>query len=58
MMPLASPICRVRMPVAVLIHETLARKTPVLGNDFAQIISSQIGTWRAADKRVNVEVIA
>ena len=37
--------------------QTLARKTPVLGNDFVQIINSQIDTWRAVAKQANVEVI-
>jgi tripartite-type tricarboxylate transporter receptor subunit TctC len=37
--------------------QTLARKTPVLGSDFVQIINSQIDTWRAVAKQANVEVI-
>lgn len=37
--------------------QTLARKTPVLGNDFVQVISSQIETWRSVAKQANVEVI-
>ena len=37
--------------------QTLARKTPVLGVDFVQIINSQIDTWRAVAKQANVEVI-
>lgn len=38
--------------------QTLPRKTPVVGNDFAQLIRSQIGTWTAVAKRAKVEVIA
>jgi tripartite-type tricarboxylate transporter receptor subunit TctC len=37
--------------------QTLPRKTPVLGNDFAQLIQSQVSTWSAVAKRANVEVI-
>jgi tripartite-type tricarboxylate transporter receptor subunit TctC len=37
--------------------QTLPRKTPVLGNDFVQLINSQIDTWRAVAKQANVEVI-
>lgn len=37
--------------------QTLPRKTPVVGNDFAQLIKSQIDTWRAVAKQANVEVI-
>ena len=38
--------------------QTLPRKTPVLGNDFVQLINSQIETWRAVAKLANVEVIS
>ncbi|MEY2683805.1 MAG: tricarboxylate binding receptor [Pseudomonadota bacterium] len=38
--------------------QTLPRKTPVVGGDFAQLIRSQIGTWTAVAKRAKVEVIA
>jgi tripartite-type tricarboxylate transporter receptor subunit TctC len=37
--------------------QTLPRKTPVLGNDFAQLIQSQVSTWSAVARRANVEVI-
>ncbi|MDP3701983.1 MAG: tripartite tricarboxylate transporter substrate binding protein [Hylemonella sp.] len=37
--------------------QTLPRKAPVLGNDFVQLINTQIDTWRAVAKRANVEVI-
>jgi tripartite-type tricarboxylate transporter receptor subunit TctC len=37
--------------------QTLPRKSPVLGNDFVQIINAQIDTWRAVAKQANVEVI-
>jgi tripartite-type tricarboxylate transporter receptor subunit TctC len=37
--------------------QTLPRKTPVLGNDFVQVINQQIETWRAVAKQANVEVI-
>ncbi len=37
--------------------QTLPRRTPVLGNDFVQIINAQIDTWRAVAKQANVEVI-
>ena len=37
--------------------QTLPRKTPVVGNDFAQLIKGQIDTWRAVAKQANVEVI-
>jgi tripartite-type tricarboxylate transporter receptor subunit TctC len=37
--------------------QTLPRKAPVLGNDFVQLINSQIDTWRAVAKQANVEVI-
>jgi tripartite-type tricarboxylate transporter receptor subunit TctC len=37
--------------------QTLPRRTPVLGNDFVQLINSQIDTWRAVAKQANVEVI-
>jgi tripartite-type tricarboxylate transporter receptor subunit TctC len=37
--------------------QTLPRKSPVMGNDFVQLISSQIDTWRAVAKTANVEVI-
>ncbi len=37
--------------------QTLPRKTPVLGNDFVQVINSQIDTWRAVAKQAKVEVI-
>jgi len=37
--------------------QTLARKTPVLGDDFTKLIQSQISTWTAVAKRANVEVI-
>jgi tripartite-type tricarboxylate transporter receptor subunit TctC len=38
--------------------QTLPRKTPVVGNDFVQIINQQIDTWRAVARTANVEVIA
>ena len=38
--------------------QTLPRKTPVRGNDFVQLINSQIETWRAVAKLANVEVIS
>jgi tripartite-type tricarboxylate transporter receptor subunit TctC len=38
--------------------QTLPRPTPVLGNDFVQLIHSQIDTWRAVARTANVEVIA
>ena len=38
--------------------QTLPRKTPVLGNEFVQIINSQIETWRSVAKLANVEVIS
>jgi tripartite-type tricarboxylate transporter receptor subunit TctC len=38
--------------------QTLPRKTAVMGNDFVQLINSQIETWRAVAKTANVEVIA
>jgi tripartite-type tricarboxylate transporter receptor subunit TctC len=37
--------------------QTLPRRTPVLGNEFVQLINSQIDTWRAVAKAANVEVI-
>ncbi|MFN7855079.1 MAG: Bug family tripartite tricarboxylate transporter substrate binding protein [Acidovorax sp.] len=37
--------------------QTLARKTPVLGDDFVKLIQSQISNWTAVAKRANVEVI-
>jgi tripartite-type tricarboxylate transporter receptor subunit TctC len=37
--------------------QTLPRKAPVIGNDFVQLINSQIDTWRAVAKQANVEVI-
>jgi tripartite-type tricarboxylate transporter receptor subunit TctC len=37
--------------------QTLPRKTPVVGNDFVQLINSQIDTWRGVAKLANVEVI-
>lgn len=37
--------------------QTLPRKTPVLGNDFATLIRSQIDTWTKVAKRAKVEVI-
>jgi tripartite-type tricarboxylate transporter receptor subunit TctC len=37
--------------------QTLPRKSPVLGNDFVQLINAQIDTWRAVAKQANVEVI-
>lgn len=38
--------------------QTLPRKTPVLGNEFVQLINSQIETWRSVAKLANVEVIS
>lgn len=38
--------------------QTLRRKSPVLGNEFVQLISSQIETWRSVAKLANVEVIS
>ena len=37
--------------------QTLPRKTPVLGDDFAALIRSQIDTWTKVAKRAKVEVI-
>jgi tripartite-type tricarboxylate transporter receptor subunit TctC len=37
--------------------QTLPRKTPVLGDDFAALIRSQIDTWTQVAKRAKVEVI-
>jgi tripartite-type tricarboxylate transporter receptor subunit TctC len=37
--------------------QTLPRKTPVVGNEFVQLINSQIDTWRGVAKLANVEVI-
>ena len=37
--------------------QTLPRKSPVIGNDFVQLINAQIDTWRAVAKLANVEVI-
>ena len=37
--------------------QTLPRKTPVIGNEFVQLINSQIDTWRSVAKLANVEVI-
>jgi tripartite-type tricarboxylate transporter receptor subunit TctC len=37
--------------------QTLPRKSPVLGNEFVQLINSQIDTWRAVAKQANVEGI-
>ena len=37
--------------------QTLARKTPVVGDDFVKLIQSQINTWSAVAKRAKVEVI-
>lgn len=37
--------------------QTLPRRTPVMGNDFVQLINSQIDTWRAVAKLAKVEVI-
>jgi tripartite-type tricarboxylate transporter receptor subunit TctC len=37
--------------------QTLPRKTPVVGNDFVQLINSQIETWRNVAKIAKVEVI-
>jgi tripartite-type tricarboxylate transporter receptor subunit TctC len=37
--------------------QTLARKTPVLNDDFAKLIRQQITTWTAVAKRAKVEVI-
>lgn len=37
--------------------QTLPRKTPVLGQDFAQLIQTQVSTWTSVAKRANVEVI-
>jgi tripartite-type tricarboxylate transporter receptor subunit TctC len=48
-------------PDMVARHEelqTLPRKTPVLGNEFVQLINSQIETWRAVAKLAKVEVIS
>ena len=38
--------------------QTLPRKNLVMGNDFVQLISSQIETWRGVARLANVEVIA
>ena len=32
--------------------QTLPRRTPVLGNEFVQLINSQIETWRAVEARL------
>jgi tripartite-type tricarboxylate transporter receptor subunit TctC len=37
--------------------QTLPRKSPLLGNDFSQLIQSQISTWTAVAKKANVEVV-
>lgn len=37
--------------------QTLPRRTPVTGNEFVQLINSQIDTWRAVAKLAKVEVI-
>jgi tripartite-type tricarboxylate transporter receptor subunit TctC len=37
--------------------QTLPRKNPVVGDEFVQIIRSQIDTWRSVAKTANVEVI-
>ncbi len=37
--------------------QTLPRKNAVMGNDFVQLINSQIDTWRSVAKLANVEVI-
>jgi tripartite-type tricarboxylate transporter receptor subunit TctC len=37
--------------------QTLARKTPVLGDEFVKLIRQQIGTWSAVAKKAKVEVI-
>ncbi len=37
--------------------QTLARKSPVLGDDFVKLIRSQITDWSAVAKRAKVEVI-
>jgi tripartite-type tricarboxylate transporter receptor subunit TctC len=37
--------------------QTLPRKTPVLGDDFAALIRSQIDTWTKVARRAKVEVI-
>ena len=37
--------------------QTLAPKTPVVGDDFVKLIQSQINTWTAVAKRAKVEVI-
>ncbi len=37
--------------------QTLPRKTPLIGNDFVQLINAQIETWRGVAKLANVEVI-
>ena len=38
--------------------QTLPRKGGVMGNDFVQLINSQIETWRGVAKLANVEVIS
>jgi tripartite-type tricarboxylate transporter receptor subunit TctC len=37
--------------------QTLPRKTPVVGDDFAKLIRSQIDTWTKVARRAKVEVI-
>jgi tripartite-type tricarboxylate transporter receptor subunit TctC len=37
--------------------QTLARKTPVIGDDFVKLMQSQISSWSAVAKRAKVEVI-
>ena len=37
--------------------QTLPRKSPVLGDEFVQLIRTQIDTWRSVAKLANVEVI-
>ena len=37
--------------------QTLPRKAPVVGDEFVQLIRSQIDTWRSVAKLANVEVI-
>jgi tripartite-type tricarboxylate transporter receptor subunit TctC len=37
--------------------QTLPRRAPLVGNEFVQLINSQIETWRAVARLANVEVI-
>lgn len=38
--------------------QTLRHKAPVMGNEYVQLINSQVETWRSVAKLTNVEVIS